>query len=140
MQIAVTNTYFYFNKILYKQTEGLSMGNPLAPTLANIFLSHMETSLLSNCPEEFKPVFYRRYLDDTFVVFKKESDRTDFFQYINNIHANIKFTMECEDNCKLPFLDILVHRSENSLTTSIYRKPTFTGLGTSFFQLQSYSL
>ena len=33
LNLAVSNTYFFFNKILYKQKDGLAMGNPLAPTL-----------------------------------------------------------------------------------------------------------
>ena len=48
-----------------QQIDGVAMGNPLGPTLANLFLCHHETNWLSNyCPLEFKPVLYRRYIDD----------------------------------------------------------------------------
>ena len=41
--------------------------------------------------------------------------------------------MEEEENSKLPFLDLLLERnSSNNLNISIYRKPTYTGLGTNF--------
>jgi hypothetical protein len=53
--------------------------------------------------------------------------------YINNIHPNINFTMETEQNNNLPFLDMTIQRNSNGFHSSIYRKPTFTGLGTSFF-------
>ena len=46
------------------------MGNPLGPTLANAFLSFHEKKWLQNCPEHFRPVVYRRYVDDIFVLFK----------------------------------------------------------------------
>ena len=36
--------------------------------------------------------------------------------------------MEEEKSYKLPFLDVLVERCEFSFLTSVYRKPTFTGL------------
>ena len=36
--------------------------------------------------------------------------------------------MEEENNNKLPFLDVLVERSDSSFLTSVYRKHTFTGL------------
>ena len=36
--------------------------------------------------------------------------------------------MEEESNGQLPFLDVLVERGDSSFLTSVYRKPTFTGL------------
>ena len=45
----------------------------------------------------------------------------------------MSFTYEVEhDNC-LPFLDVLVTREGDSFLTSIYRKPTFSGLYTNFY-------
>ena len=46
---AVSNTYFFFNNYMYKQKEGLAMGNPLAPALANVFLCHIEGLIFSTC-------------------------------------------------------------------------------------------
>ena len=48
---------------------------------------------------------------------------------MNNIHANIKFTVETEKDNHLPFLDVLITRTEDELiNTTLYRKPTLTGL------------
>ena len=55
-----------------------------------------------------------------------------FLDYLNRQHANITFTAEIERDGKLPFLDIDTCRSESKFATSIYRKPTFTGLFTNF--------
>lgn len=41
----VNNCFFLFNGEIFKQIEGLSMGSPLSPFLANLFLSYMETEL-----------------------------------------------------------------------------------------------
>jgi hypothetical protein len=47
--------------------------------------------------------------------------------------------MECEDNGKLPFLDTVIERGPNNkFKSSVYRKPTFSGLGISFFSFSSY--
>ena len=46
------------------------MGLPLGPTFANIFYEFNEQIWLNECPERFKPIFYTRYIDDTFVLFK----------------------------------------------------------------------
>ena len=45
---------------------------------------------------------------------------------------NIEFTVEIEKERKLPFLDIEVHNLGDKFTTSVYRKPTFTGLMSKF--------
>ena len=115
--------FFVFNDVLYKQTDGLGMGLPLSGFLSNIFLCFNESIWLSNCPINFKPVFYKRYLDDTFILFNHPSHAPLFLQYMNNQHPNIKFTMENEHNRKLPFLDVLSDRRNNKFNTSVYRKP-----------------
>ena len=110
------------------------MGNSAAPHLANIFLCNFEEKLLNRCPSTYKPLVYRRFLKDAFVVFNSEDCANSFFAYINNFHNNINFTIKKElDKC-LPFLDMNVTRHINgSFLTSVYRKPTHTGLTTSFF-------
>ena len=127
------NNYFIFNGKLFKQIDGVAMGSPLSATLANVFLTHHEKLWLDECPPEFKPIIYKRYVDDTFVVFRHKDHIPLFFSYINSKHPNIKFTKEEESENKLPFLDILIKKNDdNQLTTGLYRKPTFTGLGLKF--------
>ena len=72
---------------------------------------------------------YYRYVDDTFTVFACKNDMCNFFQYVNTLHPNIKFTKEDEQCNQLPFLDVLVKReADGHLSTSVYRKPTYSGL------------
>jgi hypothetical protein len=137
LTLAVRNTVFIFDGKLYEQTEGLGMGLPLGPTFANIFMSFHEEIWLRDCPEAFKPTFYRRYIDDTFLLFQSKSHVSKFLDYCNSKHPNIKFTYECEANDKLNFLDITVSRRDDSFFCSVYRKPTFSGLGTSYFSFCS---
>src|SRR5215469_2643164 len=66
LEAATTNNLFLFNGQLYQQTDGLSMGSPLSAAMANAFPVHHERQWLDDCPEEFKPLYYRRYHDDTF--------------------------------------------------------------------------
>ena len=51
---------FLYNLKYYSQIDGIAMGSPLGPTLANIFLRHHETTWVKNCPEAFKPVYYKK--------------------------------------------------------------------------------
>jgi len=116
----------------YKQIDGVAMGSPLGPTLANIFMCFHEKRWLTNCPPDFRPSHYYRYVDDTFLLFKSQIQVQKFLQYMNSQHKNIKFTCELESNGKLPFLDVSISRDNNSFSTATYRKPTYTGLTTKF--------
>ena len=42
LSLATQELYFMFNDILYKQQDGVAMGSPLGPTMANVFLSFYE--------------------------------------------------------------------------------------------------
>ena len=96
------------------------------------YVFFFEKIWLDECPISFKPVFYRRYVDDTFLVFDDSSHIELFLNYLNSRHPNIKFTCEIEQDNKLSFLDIQIHRHLGSFETSVFRKSTFTGLGQNF--------
>ncbi|XP_057299414.1 uncharacterized protein LOC130630029 [Hydractinia symbiolongicarpus] len=132
LSLATENSYFTFDGQLFKQVDGVAMGSPLGPSLANAFLSHHEKTWLDNCPSSFKPVYYKRYVDDVFVLFSSPSHLPLFKDYLNRQHINISFTFECEADKTLPFLDVSVSRNESKFVTSIYRKPTFSGVYTNY--------
>ena len=108
------------------------MGSPLGPTFANIFLNYHEQIWLKNCPHEFKPVIYKRYADDTFLLFRSKDHIEKFQCYLNSLHPNINFKPEIEENNSISFLDIKIRRVNNSFSTNIYRKVTFSGVFTNF--------
>ena len=129
---AVKNCHFLLDGKLYHQIDGVAMGSPLGPLFANIFLSFHESDWLNSRPTEFKPLLYRRYVDDCFLIFHSTDHVPQFLYYLNRKHPNIKFTCELESNSTLPFLDINITRRNGQFETSVYRKPTFTGLFTNF--------
>ena len=47
MKSATSGVEFSFNNIMYKQTDGVAMGLPLVPALANIFVGFYEEKLFS---------------------------------------------------------------------------------------------
>ena len=49
---------------------------------------------------------------------------------MNKQHRCIKFTSETEQNNTFSFLDFNISRQNNQLKTSVYRKPTFSGVFT----------
>ena len=135
LKLAVNDVPFVFNNQYYTQKDGMAMGSPLGPYFANRLMSYLEIRFLELCPTSFKPILYKRYMDDTFVLFENKDHASKFLNYINKCHSNIKFTLENEENNCLPFLDILVERQAQhpKFVTSIYRKKTFTGLSLNFY-------
>jgi hypothetical protein len=132
LTIATTESCILFNGCYYKQIDGVAMGSPLGPTLANIFLCYHEQQWLDNCPTAFRPSYYKRYVDDIFVLLPNFDCLSSFKEYLNKQHPNMHFTSEEEDNNELPFLDIFVKRTLTSFFTSVYRKPTFSGVYTHY--------
>ena len=62
LKLATIQSSFIFDNILYKQIDGVAMGSPLGPTLANAIICHYEKNWLNECPSQFKHVVYWRYL------------------------------------------------------------------------------
>ena len=77
-------------------------------------------------------MYYKRYVDDLFVLFRSPHHLEKFNEYLNTKHANIKFTSEKEVNGSLPFLDVLISRNKEGFTTTVYHKPTFSGVYSNF--------
>ncbi|XP_068685084.1 uncharacterized protein [Montipora foliosa] len=98
---ATAQTHFLFKGSFFDQIDGVAMGSPLAPVLANLFMGHHERIWLENYKAS-SILLYRRYVDDTFCLFDTEHDATLFFDYINDRHPNIRFTMEKEMDKKNP--------------------------------------
>ena len=74
------------------------------------------------------PEFYKRYVDDTLATMPNIPAATAFLSTLNECHPSIRFTMEISENNKLPFLGMMIEKRGDHLTTSVYRKPTSTGL------------
>ena len=94
LSLATQESYFLFNDALYKQKNDVAMISPVRPTMANVFLSFYETKWLEQCPKELKPVFFRKYIDDIFVLFESTEHFSKFRNYPNTCHSNMSFSFE----------------------------------------------
>ena len=72
-------------------------------SLANAFVAHYEQIWLNDCPDNFKPVYYKRYVDCIFVLFRYPHHPEKYNEYLNKKHANIKLTSEKKVHSLLPF-------------------------------------
>ena len=127
LQIA-TGGYFLHRVKLYCQINGVTMGSPLGPTLANFFsVAHLENQFMAQ-QDVFMPVHYSRYVDDILCVFNSFEYVKMFLIFLNNMHSNLEFSCEIGTQ-KLAFLDTQISLSSNndlSLITSVHRKPADT--------------
>ena len=95
-------------------------------------ISHHEENWLNKCPIKFKPSSYRRYVHDIFVLFESSESANSFREYMSSKHQNINFTVEKENVGSLSFLDVKICCKNGKFVTSVYRKPTFSGVFTNY--------
>jgi len=132
LTLSTKGTVFFFNGAYYRQKDGVAMGSPLGPALANAFLCHHETRWLEECPLSFVPVFFARYVDDIFVLLRSKEHIAKLAQYMSSQHPNIRFTYEEESENVLAFLDVNVYRETDRFSSTVHRKVTFSGVYTNF--------
>ena len=114
--------HFTFDGNIYVQNDGVAMGSPLGPVLANIFMVELERLVIPTLMDQMK--CWTRYVDDTLCYIK--TDSIDYvLKMLNGFHINIQFTCEVEIDSKISFLDVLVIRdSNNNINMTVYRKST----------------
>ena len=124
-EFCLNSTSFVYQGQFYQQIEGAAMGGPLSPIVANIFMEKFEEEALVTAPHL---QVCGKGMWMILLSSRKKSTKMSFFQHINSLEDNIKFTAETtKANGSMPFLDTLVtHRSDESLETKVYRKPTHT--------------
>ena len=76
---------------------------------------------------KIKPSFYRRYVDDIFVLFESSESANSFREYMSSKHQNINFAIEKENVGSLSYLDVKNCRKNDKYVISVYRKPTCNG-------------
>ena len=137
-EFATSGTYFLFQGTFYDQIDGVAMGSPLGPVLANLFMSYYETMWL-NTFRECEMILYRRYVDDIICLFNCQSDADKFFEFLNRQHPNIKFTFEKQVNKQISFLDVLITNDGDQFCTSVFCKETVIGLFTNYLGFTPFS-
>ena len=90
------------------------MGGPISVVFSDIYMCKMEEDVV----KPLKPIFYKRYVDDTYVK-RKRNESDTLFDALNSYHPNIKFTLE--QNPKR-FLDTQIIKENNGVKTQVFVK------------------
>lgn len=111
--------YFMFDNKIYEQKKGMPMGSPASPVIADIVMEELLDVTMKKMTT--KPKIMTKYVDDLFAIVKiNEID--DTLKILNSFNRHIQFTMEKENENKLPYLDAIVYRRENILKLDWYQK------------------
>ena len=68
LELCTKHLHFSFNGEMFRQIDGVAMGSPLGPVIANIFMTELEEKIVP----QFSDVMsvWLRYVDDTFTIIK----------------------------------------------------------------------
>ena len=77
-------------------------------------------------------IFTTRTFEEHIKCFTSNNNSAEHFKrfhsYLNSSHLNISFTIENEKDNRMSFLDVNIIREKDKFTTSVYHKPTFSGI------------
>ncbi|BHF67710.1 hypothetical protein SprV_0301073800 [Sparganum proliferum] len=94
------------------------MASPISCYLAEAVLQELEARVF----QSYKPRFWMRYVDDTFVILRRAA-KDNFKRELISVFPQIQFTMEEEKDGVPPILDVQVTRPEyGALKTCVFRK------------------
>ena len=108
LEYILKHNYFSFNNEFYLQTQGTAMGTRMAPSYANLFMASLEKQILNTAPSQLKPLIWKRYIHDIFMIWPQgESSLQNFLHHFNSFHPTIKFQHE-KSHKSIQFLDTTV--------------------------------
>ena len=125
LYLCTKNAHFTLNNKTYLQVDGVAMGSPLGPVLANIFMVELKRNIIPTLSNDI--LIWKRYVDDT-ICFIKLTSINKVLETLSSYHTNIKFTIEIESEKKNSFLDVLLIRNSSLISTKVYRKNTNTDI------------
>ena len=122
-----------FNNEFCNQIKGTAMSTIFAPTYATLSMGYFEIKLYSVCTFKYGEVWaenitenWNRFLYDCYTILRSSQIiPEELLLTLNSINPWIQFPMKYSKD-QVPFLDILIKRSENAIWMDLYYKPTDT--------------
>ena len=131
IEFILHNNHFRFEDQVYRQKCGIAMGTRAAPVIANLTMGYLEITLYQKSLSTFGYAIsqyvienWKRFLDDCFILWNENKEKLlEFKNILNNINPNLQFTMDSNQK-ELPFLDILIKKTNREIQTDIFYKTT----------------
>ena len=124
IRISLFYNDFLFDGSFWLQKSGTAMGKIFAPSYANLYMSIIEQDFLQTRP--IQPLFYKRYLDDLFLLWSDGLPSLLEFITAFNCHCpSIKFK-HVIDPLSIVFLDLTIFKhTPQAPSTLLYTKVHF---------------
>ena len=127
IKLIIEQNYFQYNNQYYKPEKGIAMGSPISGTLAEIYLKLIEERYIKHSIENQNIVYYKRYVDDIFIIFDTNRiNENTIKENMNSIDENFEFKVTEETNNSINCLDMTITRGTKRMEINVYRKPTST--------------
>ena len=116
LELVLTLNFFECNGSFFRQVQGLAMGTPCAPPVANLFMASLETGVP-------KPLLYLRYLDDILTVQTVDEAHPEhvLWDSLYAMHPSIRLT-RVSSPCSVDFLDLQIYRAGDRLLHRVHQK------------------
>ncbi|XP_055605165.1 uncharacterized protein LOC129753371 [Uranotaenia lowii] len=125
IEFLMNTAYFQYGNKYYVQEYGTAMGSPISPILSELVLDTIITRALKKLP--FPIPIIHKYVDDLFLVIPEDQCEL-VLEIFNQQEERLQFTMEKENENRLPYLDMVVVRDPNQmLKTEWFIKPIASG-------------
>ena len=105
VDLVLTTNWYIFNSTFYQQTDDVALGSTPSSTTAEIYMQAHKLTVISEALHPSKVL--ERFVDEVYSILKG-TNLGNFFRHINNLHQNIKFTMEEESHGGLAFIETLL--------------------------------
>jgi hypothetical protein len=120
LTLQMTSNDIMFNGSFFKQIKGISMGQCWAPTVCNLYFDKLDRMIMQS-----RPVFYGRFVDDTFLIWDREMEELNaLITQINGWKRGIKLNFEV--GVRVTFLDVEIFKDERNC---ILHRPYFKKTG-----------
>ena len=124
LELVLHHNVFQFNGITYRQKHGTAMGTSLAPPFAILYMASLEEPFIQS--RTLKPLLYKRYIDDVFMIWQHGIEELRLFiRDFNQLRPRIQLTFE-SSSTEINFLDTTVYKgSRHSNKGYLDIKPYF---------------
>ena len=117
ISVQTEDAHFALNNEIYLQVDGVTMGSPLGPVLANIFMVELKRNIIPTLSNDIS--LWKRYVDGTFYFIKLTSINKVFETVILQTSNS---PLKLKQKTKISFLDVLLICNNSLRSTKVYPK------------------
>lgn len=120
LEFVLSNSFSTYDGCHYKQVFGCAMESPNSVTIANLVIEHVEETASNSSPPTR---WWFKYVGESHACLQKQHMQ-EFHAALYAANPHIQFTIETEENNRLPFLDTPTTRRNGRVQVQVYRKTT----------------